>query len=200
LEPGDALYIREGWWHTVASEPHSLAVNFWFSGRPPEKKDILPSEALYFELTHCLAEGKRMLRARRATLREVASQAATTQNCVKTWGDPQSLCAYLAYQIAHKNVEACSQALLFGQKVGGAMLVVSALFSLSPELSLDILSSLPAATLDTLQDDWEEEEARCGLDAAFQMLWLKVWPDDTESRVNAMLCSSREESLKACIM
>jgi hypothetical protein len=31
LHAGDALYIPEGWWHQVLSEPCSMALNFWFS-------------------------------------------------------------------------------------------------------------------------------------------------------------------------
>jgi hypothetical protein len=31
LHAGDALYIPEGWWHQVFSEPCSMALNFWFS-------------------------------------------------------------------------------------------------------------------------------------------------------------------------
>jgi ribosomal protein L16 Arg81 hydroxylase len=29
LEAGEMLYIPEGWWHYVVSEPNTLAVNFW---------------------------------------------------------------------------------------------------------------------------------------------------------------------------
>lgn len=34
LMPGDALYIPEGWWHQVDSEPGTLAVNFWWDISP----------------------------------------------------------------------------------------------------------------------------------------------------------------------
>lgn len=30
MRPGDALYIPEGWWHQVDSDPHTAAVNFWW--------------------------------------------------------------------------------------------------------------------------------------------------------------------------
>ena len=29
LEPGETVYIPEGWWHLVISEPNTLAVNYW---------------------------------------------------------------------------------------------------------------------------------------------------------------------------
>jgi hypothetical protein len=32
LTAGHALFIPEGWWHTVDSEPETIAVSFWFSG------------------------------------------------------------------------------------------------------------------------------------------------------------------------
>jgi hypothetical protein len=31
MHAGDALFIPEGWWHQVQSDPCSMAVNFWFS-------------------------------------------------------------------------------------------------------------------------------------------------------------------------
>lgn len=31
LNPGDAIFIPEGWWHDVASDECSLALNFWFA-------------------------------------------------------------------------------------------------------------------------------------------------------------------------
>eukprot|EP00041_Stephanoeca_diplocostata_P033591 m.1114954 g.1114954 ORF g.1114954 m.1114954 type:complete len:415 (+) comp24368_c0_seq31:1928-3172(+) len=30
--PGDALFIPEGWWHVVVSQPATVAVNLWFTG------------------------------------------------------------------------------------------------------------------------------------------------------------------------
>jgi hypothetical protein len=30
-QPGDALFIPEGWWHQVNSEAGTIAVNFWWS-------------------------------------------------------------------------------------------------------------------------------------------------------------------------
>lgn len=30
VNAGDALYIPEGWWHCVASDPETIAVNFWY--------------------------------------------------------------------------------------------------------------------------------------------------------------------------
>lgn len=32
LGQGDALYIPEGWWHQVDSEPGTMAINYWFRG------------------------------------------------------------------------------------------------------------------------------------------------------------------------
>eukprot|EP00052_Salpingoeca_macrocollata_P019536 m.162301 g.162301 ORF g.162301 m.162301 type:complete len:499 (-) comp20999_c0_seq4:42-1538(-) len=32
LRAGDALFLPEGWWHQVDSEPFTMAVNFWFKG------------------------------------------------------------------------------------------------------------------------------------------------------------------------
>ena len=32
LSAGDALVIPEGYWHSIASAPHTIAVTFWFSG------------------------------------------------------------------------------------------------------------------------------------------------------------------------
>lgn len=34
LVAGDALFIPEGWWHTVQSTERTMAVNFWFEHRP----------------------------------------------------------------------------------------------------------------------------------------------------------------------
>ena len=31
-QPGDGLFIPEGWWHQVDSSPGNVAVNFWFTG------------------------------------------------------------------------------------------------------------------------------------------------------------------------
>mmetsp|Transcript_39812 Transcript_39812/g.94556 ORF Transcript_39812/g.94556 Transcript_39812/m.94556 type:complete len:396 (-) Transcript_39812:178-1365(-) len=33
LEPGDALFIPEGWWHQVSSAKATIAVNFWWQSR-----------------------------------------------------------------------------------------------------------------------------------------------------------------------
>ena len=32
-QPGDALFIPEGWWHAVRSAPASAAVNLWWRSR-----------------------------------------------------------------------------------------------------------------------------------------------------------------------
>eukprot|EP01083_Nonionella_stella_P258144 882759_1 len=32
VKAGDALFLPEGWWHQVDSEPFTVAVNFWFDG------------------------------------------------------------------------------------------------------------------------------------------------------------------------
>jgi hypothetical protein len=33
LQPGDSLFIPEGWWHQLVSEKCSMAVNYWFASR-----------------------------------------------------------------------------------------------------------------------------------------------------------------------
>ncbi|OQR98745.1 hypothetical protein ACHHYP_08136 [Achlya hypogyna] len=35
VTPNNALFIPEGWWHQVSSEPFTIAVNYWFDGLRP---------------------------------------------------------------------------------------------------------------------------------------------------------------------
>ena len=41
LNAGDALFIPEGWWHSVTSERHTIAVNFWWGGVRPVVEEPL---------------------------------------------------------------------------------------------------------------------------------------------------------------
>lgn len=58
VRPGDALFIPEGWWHSVASDARSVATNVWF--RSPVRRQIASVALAPYLLrssVHCISEG-----------------------------------------------------------------------------------------------------------------------------------------------
>lgn len=75
LREGDALYIPEGWWHQVRSEPSSMALNFWFttSASDANKRDVLRRPYLLRSLIHSMLAEERGMKAKRGGTHVVSS-------------------------------------------------------------------------------------------------------------------------------
>jgi hypothetical protein len=65
LRPGDALFLPEGWWHSVLSEAGTVGVNFWFATRAGGAR---VGDAEYEARLALLALGRRRVAEARAAL------------------------------------------------------------------------------------------------------------------------------------
>uniref|UniRef100_A0A1D2A8S6 JmjC domain-containing protein n=1 Tax=Auxenochlorella protothecoides TaxID=3075 RepID=A0A1D2A8S6_AUXPR len=83
LGPGDALFIPEGTWHSVASTPGTLAVNFWWRSAAGA---ALESGATAYHLRRSLQV--LLERRRHAMLREAAAAAAAPGGAGGTTATP----------------------------------------------------------------------------------------------------------------
>jgi hypothetical protein len=205
VEAGDALYIPEGWWHTVASEPGTLALNWWFSGEAVG--GVRPWEERYHTRAGVLNQGREAMRARNQGLRREAELAARGSE----WASPVALASALS-----KGVQ-CDQALVFASQRRG--LVLDALLELHPSALPTLLHSLLPSTVDIITLAWEKEEEEeegegevgdkvgeltglvrgvGGLTRVkkFELLWRRAFPRDPETEANAFLAKGKEEGLR----
>jgi len=206
VEAGDALYIPEGWWHTVASEPGTLALNWWFNGEA--QGGVKPWEERYHTRAGVLSRGSEAVRLRNEGLKREAGLAAeaAAANDANEWGStPTALANALRKGVV------CDQALTFASQHKG--LVLNALLELHPTALQTLLLSLLSSTVDIITQAWEKEEEegeeegkREGEEGGrqsqtrakkFELLWGRAFPRDPESGANAFLARGKEEGLRA---
>lgn len=84
VQAGEALFIPEGWWHAVKSEPGTIAASYWFPGEHAALEEFRPHTAPY--LMRMLAQS--MLNTARASL--VRACRAQSRNRSPTVARPSS--------------------------------------------------------------------------------------------------------------
>ena len=83
LHPGDVLFLPEGWYHQVVSQPETLAVNFWWHGIYEAAFESFPHEkyALKRVVQRLLEERKEKL------VREILGEMACKQSVLQGLND-----------------------------------------------------------------------------------------------------------------
>ena len=100
LGAGDALFIPEGWWHTVESTSHTIGVNFWWSG-------LRPSIEMPLSVPYVLRVAMvRAIRMQRETL------VAERLGALRATTSPAALIAELRSALAIEDKAAFARALL----------------------------------------------------------------------------------------
>jgi hypothetical protein len=193
LLPGAALYIPEGWWHTVISAPGTLAVNFWYAGaRAPASAAGAAAAAAspaYLRYTCRLAllelgkeERARMVAAHvQGALDSEVGRAVVAAAVAHGGGTRAGFAAALQALPAtgrggrDRECALCAASTLPGLAMEGLLALLD---SGGAAAVGEVLKGLAPLTVEALQAAWEREEeeqqgaaAAARRSAGFQRLW-----------------------------
>ncbi|KDO27298.1 hypothetical protein SPRG_07548 [Saprolegnia parasitica CBS 223.65] len=197
VTPTDALFIPEGWWHQVSSDPFTIAVNYWFDGLRPALVQHPHMQPYYARV---LLEDM-LAHARKQALQAYLDRQQVTLGTSLPFPDAAAM-AMAAHVATHATTTPALLSLVPRRDIHCVCLALSASFPVAWKQLLQ--KDAPTEVLELLTEAWDDHEAIvhttrvASPGAYFEAIYAPFSLDEQEELQAHLLAAKEAFALHVC--